>query len=118
MQLSSDTVTALQAVIDSNPALRAHLASASSPEQAAARLADAIRTSAEWQAAASDGTSPLDESQLDAISGGFISMPDQFRGLPMGDLIGGPLNSAIDAQTRLAAATKAFIDQCNFNFNF
>ena len=39
---------------------------------------------------------------------------DQFRGLPMGDLIGGPLMAACDAQVRLANATASFIQQIGF----
>ena len=35
-----------------------------------------------------------------------FSMADQFRGLAMGDLIGGPLIAACDAQVRLADATE------------
>jgi len=42
------------------------------------------------------------------------NMGDQFRGLPMGDLIGGPLMAACDAQVRLANATAAFIQQIGF----
>jgi hypothetical protein len=43
-----------------------------------------------------------------------INMGDQFRGLPMGDLIGGPLMAACDAQVRLANATATFIQQIGF----
>ncbi len=43
-----------------------------------------------------------------------ISMADQFRGLPMGDLIGGPLMAAADAQVRLANSTANFIQQIGF----
>ncbi|MCP3735167.1 DUF2589 domain-containing protein [Sphingomonas sp. RP10(2022)] len=43
-----------------------------------------------------------------------INMGDQFRGLPMGDLIGGPLMAACDAQVRLANATAQFIQQIGF----
>lgn len=43
-----------------------------------------------------------------------FSMADQFRGLPMGDLIGGPLQAACDAQVRLALATANFIQQIGF----
>ena len=43
-----------------------------------------------------------------------INMGDQFRGLPMGDLIGGPLMAACDAQVRLANATATFIQQVGF----
>ena len=39
------------------------------------------------------------------------NMGEQFRGLPMGDLIGGPLMAACDAQVRLANATAQFIQQ-------
>jgi hypothetical protein len=42
------------------------------------------------------------------------STADQFRGLPMGDLIGGPLTAACDAQVRLAGATADFIKQVGF----
>ena len=43
-----------------------------------------------------------------------INIGDQFRGLPMGDLIGGPLMAACDAQVRLANATAQFIQQIGF----
>ena len=43
-----------------------------------------------------------------------INMGDQFRGLPMGDLIGGPLMAACDAQIRLANATAQFIQVVGF----
>lgn len=43
-----------------------------------------------------------------------FSMADQFRGLPMGDLIGGPLMAACDAQVRLANATADFIKVIGF----
>lgn len=43
-----------------------------------------------------------------------FSMGDQFRGLPMGDLIGGPLTAACDAQVRLANATADFIKVIGF----
>ena len=36
-------------------------------------------------------------------------MSDQFRGLPMKDLIGGPLQAACDAQVLLAQASTDFI---------
>lgn len=42
------------------------------------------------------------------------NMGDQFRGLPMGDLIGGPLMASCDAQVRLANATANFIKQIGF----
>jgi hypothetical protein len=41
-------------------------------------------------------------------------MGDQFRGLPMGDLIGAPLTAACDAQVRLANATAEFIKVVGF----
>lgn len=41
-------------------------------------------------------------------------MADQFRGLPMGDLIGAPLTAACDAQVRLANATADFIKVVGF----
>lgn len=43
-----------------------------------------------------------------------FNMGDQFRGLPMGDLIGGPLMAAADAQVRLANSTATFIQQVGF----
>ena len=39
----------------------------------------------------------------------LINMSDQFKGLPMDSLIGGPLTAACDAQVRLANATADFI---------
>lgn len=39
---------------------------------------------------------------------------DQFRGLPMGDLIGAPLNAACDAQVALANATANFVKVVGF----
>lgn len=45
---------------------------------------------------------------------GLISMADQFKGLPMADLIGGPLKAACDAQVNLALATATFIQQIGF----
>ena len=41
-------------------------------------------------------------------------MGDQFKGLPMGDLIGGPLMAACDAQVKLANATANFIKVVGF----
>ena len=40
---------------------------------------------------------------------GLVNMSNQFAGLPMRDLIGGPLQAACDAQNMLAAATSNFI---------
>jgi hypothetical protein len=43
-----------------------------------------------------------------------FSMGNQFTGLPMQDLIGGPLNAAADAQVRLANSTADFIQKVGF----
>lgn len=43
-----------------------------------------------------------------------FKMADQFKGLPMGDLIGGPLMAACDAQVKLAMATSDFIKVVGF----
>jgi len=43
-----------------------------------------------------------------------INMGDQFKGLPMGDLIGGPLLAACDAQVKLANASAEFIKVVGF----
>ena len=42
---------------------------------------------------------------------GLVSMSSQFSGLPMKDLIGGPLQAACDAQTLLANASANFIKE-------
>jgi Protein of unknown function (DUF2589) len=42
------------------------------------------------------------------------AMGDQFRGLPMADLIGGPLMASADAQVKLANATADFIKVIGF----
>jgi hypothetical protein len=42
------------------------------------------------------------------------NMGDQFRGLPMADLIGGPLMASADAQVKLANATADFIKVIGF----
>ena len=44
----------------------------------------------------------------------IIDMASQFKGLPMGDLIGAPLTAACDAQVRLANATADFIKYIGF----
>lgn len=44
----------------------------------------------------------------------LIEMASQFKGLPMGDLIGGPLTAACDAQVKLANATANFIKYIGF----
>jgi hypothetical protein len=51
------------------------------------------------------------------MAGELIDMASQFKGLPMGDLIGAPLNAACDAQVRLANATADFIKYVGFNPN-
>lgn len=48
------------------------------------------------------------------MAGELIDMASQFKGLPMGDLIGGPLDAACSAQQRLARATAEFIQQIGF----
>src|SRR4051794_15729793 len=40
---------------------------------------------------------------------------NEFSGLPIADLIGGPLYAACDAQVRLAKATSDFINTVGFN---
>lgn len=44
----------------------------------------------------------------------IVDMASQFKGLPMGELIGGPLSAACDAQVRLATATADFIKYVGF----
>lgn len=44
----------------------------------------------------------------------LVNMSSQFKGLPMGELIGGPLNAACDAQIALASATANFIKVVGF----
>lgn len=44
----------------------------------------------------------------------LVNISDQFKGLPMADLIGGPLDAACDAQIKLAAATENFIRTIGF----
>jgi len=39
----------------------------------------------------------------------LVNMADQFKGLPMQDLIGGPLMAVCDAQTKLAKSTAQYI---------
>lgn len=43
------------------------------------------------------------------MAGELVNMSGQFAGLPMKDLIGGPLQASCDAQTLLATATCGFI---------
>jgi hypothetical protein len=44
----------------------------------------------------------------------LVQMSDQFQGLPMDSLIGGPLTAACDSQVRLASATADFIKVIGF----
>jgi len=44
----------------------------------------------------------------------LVQMSDQFQGLPMDSLIGGPLTAACDSQVRLAHATADFIKVIGF----
>lgn len=44
----------------------------------------------------------------------LVNMSSQFKGLPLGDLIGGPLIAACDAQLKLANATADFIKTVGF----
>ncbi|MFC0118955.1 DUF2589 domain-containing protein [Pseudoalteromonas xiamenensis] len=44
----------------------------------------------------------------------LVKMSDQFGGLPMDQLIGGPLSAACDAQVSLAKATSDFIETVGF----
>lgn len=48
------------------------------------------------------------------MAGELIDMASQFKGLPMGDLIGGPLKAACEAQQMLAASTATFIKKIGF----
>lgn len=47
----------------------------------------------------------------------LVKMEEQFRGLPMADLIGGPLQAACEAQMRLAEATADFIRNVGFDID-
>ncbi len=44
----------------------------------------------------------------------LVKMQNQFSGLPMGELIGGPLTAACNSQLKLAKATADFIEQIGF----
>ena len=44
----------------------------------------------------------------------LVKMKNQFSGLPMDQLIGGPLSAACDSQLKLAKATADFIEQIGF----
>lgn len=45
----------------------------------------------------------------------LVRMEEQFAGLPMGNLIGGPLKAAVDSQTMLAKSTAEFITTVGFD---
>ncbi|TKB52819.1 DUF2589 domain-containing protein [Ferrimonas aestuarii] len=47
----------------------------------------------------------------------LVKMSDQFQGLPMENLIGGPLSAACDSQITLARATSDFIETVGFETN-
>lgn len=48
------------------------------------------------------------------MAGELVDMASQFKGLPMAELIGGPLTAACDAQVKLANATADFIKYVGF----
>lgn len=48
------------------------------------------------------------------MADGLVNMADQFKGLPMQDLIGGPLDAAVKANVKLAQATADFINNVGF----
>lgn len=48
------------------------------------------------------------------MAGELVNMSDQFQGLPMDSLIGGPLTAACDSQIKLARATADFIKVIGF----
>jgi len=48
------------------------------------------------------------------MAGELVDMASQFKGLPMAELIGGPLTAACDAQIKLANATADFIKYVGF----
>lgn len=49
------------------------------------------------------------------MAGNLVSMSDQFQGLPMDSLIGGPLTAATKAQVTLAQSTADFINTVGFD---
>lgn len=46
---------------------------------------------------------------------GLVNMADQFKGLPMESLIGGPLDAAVKANVMMAQSTADFINSVGFN---
>jgi hypothetical protein len=51
------------------------------------------------------------------MAGELLNIADQYKGLPMGELIGAPLGAACESQVRLAKATADFIHQVGFTSN-
>jgi len=47
----------------------------------------------------------------------LVNMGDQFKGLPMADIIGSPLMAACEAQIRLARSTADFIRNVSFDID-
>ena len=58
----------------------------------------------------------LAEEEAQEVNGG-AGLAEQFSGLPMEELIGGPLLAACDAQVQLARATADFINAVGFERN-
>ncbi len=50
------------------------------------------------------------------MADGLVNLSDQFQGLPMESLIGGPLTAAAKAEIMLANATADFIHKVGFNW--
>lgn len=48
------------------------------------------------------------------MADGLVNMADQFKGLPMNDLIGAPLDAAVKANINMARATADFINTVGF----
>lgn len=49
------------------------------------------------------------------MADGLVNVQNQFSGLDMSNLIGGPLKAACDAQVMLAASTEKFIEDVGFD---
>ena len=58
----------------------------------------------------------LAEEEAQEVNGG-AGLAEQFSGLPMEELIGGPLRAACNAQVELARATADFINAVGFERN-
>lgn len=61
-------------------------------------------------------TRPLAEEEVQEVNGG-AGIAEQVSGLPMDELIGGPLRAACDAQVQLAQETADFINAVGFDRN-